>query len=137
MIKQSLWSSVIAAKLGAKYLNESGLLTLTGAKAAADGGTAGMIGYGLAKAAVHHLTLSLAEPKSGLPESAAVVAILPVTLDTPMNRKWMPKADQSTWTSLEFVASTLHKWANGDERPNSGSLVRLVTTGGNTELLTE
>jgi len=27
-----------------------------------------------------------------------------VTLDTPMNRKWMPDADQTTWTPLEFVA---------------------------------
>jgi len=34
MVKQSLWSSVIAAKLAAKFLNEGGVLTLTGAKAA-------------------------------------------------------------------------------------------------------
>ena len=27
-----------------------------------------------------------------------------VTLDTPMNRKLMPDADQTTWTPLEFVA---------------------------------
>ena len=27
-----------------------------------------------------------------------------ITLDTPMNRKWMSKADFSSWTSLEFVA---------------------------------
>lgn len=63
-----------------------------------------MIGYGLAKAAVHQLTKSLAQKESGLPGDASVVAILPVTLDTPMNRKWMPKADFSTWTPLEFVA---------------------------------
>ena len=59
-----------------------------------------MVGYGMAKAAVHHLTKSLAAPGSGLPDSAVAAAILPVTLDTPMNRKWMAKADQSTWTSL-------------------------------------
>lgn len=34
MIRQSVWSSLIAAKLASKYLNEDGLLTLTGAKAA-------------------------------------------------------------------------------------------------------
>jgi dihydropteridine reductase len=55
-----------------------------------------MIGYGLAKAAVHQLVKSLAEPKSGLPEESTVLALLPITLDTPMNRKWMPKADFST-----------------------------------------
>ena len=37
----------------------------------------GMIGYGLAKAAVHQLTQSLAQPSSGLPEGAVTVAILP------------------------------------------------------------
>lgn len=63
-----------------------------------------MVGYGLAKAAVHQLTKSLALTGSGLPIDSNVVAILPITLDTPMNRKWMPKADFSTWTPLEFVA---------------------------------
>jgi NAD(P)-dependent dehydrogenase (short-subunit alcohol dehydrogenase family) len=64
----------------------------------------GMIGYGMAKAAVHQLTQSLAGPGSGLPDNATALAILPVTLDTPMNRKWMSKADFSTWTPLDFVA---------------------------------
>lgn len=63
-----------------------------------------MIGYGLAKAAVHQLTKSLAEEKSGLPKDSLVVSILPITLDTPMNRKWMPQADHSTWTPLDFIA---------------------------------
>ena len=63
-----------------------------------------MIGYGLAKAAVHQLTKSLGEDKSGLPNGAVAVAILPITLDTPMNRKWMSGADFSTWTTLDYVA---------------------------------
>lgn len=103
MWRQSVWSSLIAASVAAQYLKEGGVLTLTGAKAAL-GETPGMIGYGMAKAAVHHLTKSLAAKDGGLPEGAIAVAILPVTLDTPMNRKWMPKADFSTWTPLEFLA---------------------------------
>ena len=67
-------------------------------------GTPGMIGYGMAKAAVHQLVKSLAASDGGLPANSSVFAILPVTLDTPMNRKWMPKADHSSWTPLEFVA---------------------------------
>lgn len=63
-----------------------------------------MIGYGMAKAAVHHLTESLAGENSGLPNGAVCLSILPITLDTPMNRKWMPNADFSTWTPLEFIA---------------------------------
>ena len=36
-----------------------------------------MLGYGMAKAAVHQLVKGLAEEKGGLPPSASVVAILP------------------------------------------------------------
>lgn len=63
-----------------------------------------MIGYGVAKSAVHHLTKSIADKDGGLPSNSCALAILPITLDTPMNRKWMPNADFSTWTPLEFIA---------------------------------
>ena len=135
MVKQSQWSSVIAAKLAAEFLTEGGFLGLTGAKAALEA-TPGMIGYGMAKAAVHHMTKSLAAKGGGLPENVTVLSILPVTLDTPMNRKWMPKADTSSWTPLEFVAQQLYQWSSSqDERPESGSLVQLITTDGKTELV--
>ena len=38
------------------------------------------------QAAVHQLTKSLASDGSGLPKDCLSVALLPVTLDTPMNR---------------------------------------------------
>lgn len=63
-----------------------------------------MIGYGMAKAAVHQLTKSLAKKDGGLPKNSLVTAILPVTLDTPMNRKWMAKADTTSWTPMEFIS---------------------------------
>ena len=53
-----------------------------------------MIGYGLSKAAVHQLTASLAQEKGGLPKDAHVSCILPITLDTPMNRKFMANAGE-------------------------------------------
>lgn len=134
MWKQSVWSSSIAATIAASHLKENGILTLTGAKAALDG-TPGMIGYGMAKAAVHQLTKSLAAKDSGMPANSMVVSILPITLDTPMNRKWMPKADFSTWTPLTFIAETFWKWANGQERPENGSLVQLVTADFQTKLV--
>ncbi|XP_050298220.1 dihydropteridine reductase [Anthonomus grandis grandis] len=134
MWNQSVCSSVIAATLASKFLKEGGVLQLTGAKAALDA-TPGMIGYGMAKAAVHHLTKSLAGKDSGLPTNSTVLAILPITLDTPMNRKWMPKADFSTWTPLEFIADLFVKWAKGDDRPDSGSLVQLVTKESKTSLV--
>ena len=36
---------------------------------------------------------------------------------------------------IEFVSSLLLKWAVGEDRPESGSLVKLVTEGGNTSLV--
>ncbi|XP_026464449.1 LOW QUALITY PROTEIN: dihydropteridine reductase-like [Ctenocephalides felis] len=134
MWRQSVWSSLIASAIAAKHLKEGGLLTLTGAKAALEG-TPGMIGYGMAKAAVHQLTRSLGGENSGLPKESAAVAILPVMLDTPMNRKWMPKADTSTWTPLEYLADLFVKWTKGSDRPVSGSLIQVVTTDSKTQLI--
>jgi len=134
MWKQSVWSSIIASSIAAKHLKEGGLLSLTGAKPALEG-TPGMIGYGMAKAAVHQLVKSLAASGGGLPNESTVLAILPVTLDTPMNRKWMAKADHSTWTSLEFVSELMEQWTNKEDRPPNGSLVQLITENGDTKLI--
>lgn len=134
MWKQSVWTSSISAAVGAQFLKTGGFLALTGANAALEG-SPGMIGYGMAKAAVHHLTKSLAAKDSGLPEDSLVIAILPVTLDTPMNRKWMAKADFTTWTPLEFIAEIFLKWTNGVERPQNGSLIQLVTKDSKTNLI--
>jgi len=134
MWRASVWPSSISASLAARHLKEGGMVVLPGA-APALVGTPGMAGYGMAKAAVHHLTQSLASSGSGLPDNCLAAALLPITLDTPMNRKWMAKADQSTWTPLEFVSSLLLKWAQGEDRPVSGSLVKLVTEGRSTSLV--
>jgi NAD(P)-dependent dehydrogenase (short-subunit alcohol dehydrogenase family) len=59
--------------------HSNGLLVLTGANASL-GPTPGMIGYGMAKAAVHHLVKSLSSEGSGLPAGSVVNAILPYVL---------------------------------------------------------
>ncbi|KAF2361301.1 NAD(P)-binding domain [Trinorchestia longiramus] len=133
MWQQSVWSSIITAQAAAKFLKPGGLVVLPGAHPALEG-TAGMMGYGMAKAAVHQLTKSLAGSGSGMPEGAAAVAILPITLDTPMNRKWMSKADFSKWTPLDFVAKTVEGWVKNEGRPASGSLVQLITQDNVTQL---
>jgi len=135
MLQQSVWSSYIAASLAPKFLRENGILVLTGAQPALNA-TPGMIGYGVAKAAVHHLTKSAGDPKGGLPEGAKSLAILPVTLDTPMNRKFM--TPDGTWTPLEDVASILYGWTSSPvDSPPSGSLVQLITKDGKTETKVE
>lgn len=135
MWQQSVWSSSIAASLAAKFLSKTGLITLPGADPALNG-TPGMIGYGMAKAAVHHLVKSLGKPESGLPVKSTALGILPVTLDTPSNRKWMPNADTTSWTPLEFISELLFRWASDPEtRPPTGTLISLKTHNSETSAL--
>ncbi|KAJ2584011.1 hypothetical protein GGH95_000664 [Coemansia sp. RSA 1836] len=123
-IKQSVNTSLIAAHLAARHLRPDGLLVLAGAAPALKG-TPGMIGYGMAKAAVHHLVTSLAMPGSGV--DGRVVGILPVTLDTAENRSAMPSADFSSWTPLNEVVEKLYKWTTSVAECESGKLYSVVT----------
>ncbi|KAJ2455313.1 hypothetical protein EV183_000849 [Coemansia sp. RSA 2336] len=125
-LKQSVHTSLIAANIAARHLKPSGLLVLTGALPAAQGGTPGMIGYGMAKAAVHHMVASLAMGGSGI-DSPRVVGVLPVTLDTPANRSAMPNADHTSWTPLADVADLVYKWATNHSSCENGRLYSLVT----------
>ncbi|KAJ2501129.1 hypothetical protein GGH96_002161 [Coemansia sp. RSA 1972] len=125
-LKQSVNTSLIAAHIAARHLKPNGLLVLTGAVPAQQGGTPGMIGYGMAKAAVHHLIASLAIDGSGI-LSPRVVGILPQTLDTPVNRSVMPEADFSSWTPLDTVAELLYKWASDSDACENGHLYTLIT----------
>lgn len=61
-------------------------------------GTPDMIGYGMAKAAVHQLVKSCATKESGLPIGVTVAGLLPVCIDTEANRQSMPDADFNKWT---------------------------------------
>merc|ERR1712172_466171 len=74
MWKQSVWSSAIASSLASRHLADRGLLVLPGAQPCL-GGTPGMMGYGMAKAAVHQLVKSLACPGSGLPTDACALGL--------------------------------------------------------------
>eukprot|EP00668_Euglena_longa_P033107 GGOE01042624.1.p2 GENE.GGOE01042624.1~~GGOE01042624.1.p2 ORF type:complete len:151 (+),score=20.07 GGOE01042624.1:43-453(+) len=131
MFNQSVMSSVVAAQMARKLGNPGCFLLLPGS-AVAQGGTPTMLAYGMAKAAVHHLAASLSHPEAGLPLDSRVVCLLPVTLDTPMNRSAMPDADRSTWTPLGVVAEQVLEWASGNNLPPNGSLVTMVTKEGKT-----
>ncbi|KAK6028422.1 hypothetical protein OSTOST_05533 [Ostertagia ostertagi] len=68
-----------------------------------------------------------------MPQDACVLALLPITLDTPMNRKWMPNADHSTWTPMLYIAEMLLEWTVAPaKRPESGSLLKVRTVEGET-----
>ena len=73
--------------------------------------------------------------KSGLPKGVDVIATLPITIDTPMNRRFMADADFGSWTKREFISELLINWMeNKEKRPENGSLVKFTTVGGVTSL---
>ncbi|KAJ3278721.1 hypothetical protein HK104_002079 [Borealophlyctis nickersoniae] len=93
-----------------------------------------MIAYGLAKASVHQLVKSLASEGSGLPAGARANAILPITLDTPANRKFAAAdTDFSTWTPMDVIAEQFLAWASKKQSPTTGTLYKVATEKGKTD----
>jgi len=83
--------------------------------------TGGMIAYTTSKAAVASLTQCLAEELKD--DAIQVNAILPSVLDTPANRRDMPKADFDSWPKLAEVAEAIAFLAGPENRVTSGALV--------------
>lgn len=82
---------------------------------------AGMTAYTVAKAGVAALTVALAEEvaKNGI----LVNAVAPSIMDTPANRKAMPKANFEAWPAVEDVAATILFLASPDNRVTRGAIV--------------
>ena len=66
---------------------------------------ASMTAYTAAKAAVAALTVALGEEIAK--DDILVSAVAPSIMDTPANRKSMPKADYDSWPKVEEVAATI------------------------------
>ena len=82
---------------------------------------AGMTAYTASKAAVAALTAALAEEVAG--RDILVNAVAPSIMDTPLNRKAMPKADFSAWPKVEEVAATIVFLASPGNKVTRGAVV--------------
>ena len=80
--------------------------------------SAGMLAYAVSKAAVVSLTQSLAEELK--PEGIWVNAIAPSIMDTPDNRRAMPKADFDRWPKVDDIARAVVYLASPDNALTSG-----------------
>ncbi len=82
---------------------------------------AGMAAYTASKAGVAALTVALAEEvvKDGI----LVNAVAPSIMDTPANRKAMPKADYAVWPKVGEVAQTILFLASPDNQVTRGGIV--------------
>jgi NAD(P)-dependent dehydrogenase (short-subunit alcohol dehydrogenase family) len=82
---------------------------------------AGMVAYTASKAALAALTVALGEEVAR--QDILVNAVAPVTMDTPANRRAMPKADFSLWTKVEDVAATILYLASSENRITRSAVV--------------
>jgi NAD(P)-dependent dehydrogenase (short-subunit alcohol dehydrogenase family) len=82
---------------------------------------AGMTVYTASKAAVAALTVALAEEVAS--HGILVNAVAPSILDTPDNRKAMPKAKHETWPKVGEVANTILFLASPDNKVTRGAIV--------------
>ena len=99
---------------------QGGSVVAVGSRAAETGG-AGMVAYAVSKVAVHALVRVLALENTTY--GVRFNAVLPGTIDTPANRRAMPDADRSKWTSPEAIAGVMAFLLSSESAPTTGALV--------------
>lgn len=101
----NLMTALNASRAAIPHLIASGAgrIVNIGAMGALQAG-AGMGAYAASKAAVHRLTEALASELKG---KVTVNAVLPSTIDTPANRRDMPKADFGAWVTADELANVI------------------------------
>jgi NAD(P)-dependent dehydrogenase (short-subunit alcohol dehydrogenase family) len=82
---------------------------------------ASMTAYTASKAAVAAFTVALAEELKA--ENISLIALAPSTIDTPTNRKDMPKADHASWVKPASIAELIVAHIGLSETINSGALI--------------
>lgn len=97
----------------------AGRIVNVGAMAALQSG-AGMGAYAASKAGVHRLTEALAAELKG---KVTVNAVLPSTIDTPANRRDMPKADFAAWVTADELANVILFLASDAASAVTGALL--------------
>jgi NAD(P)-dependent dehydrogenase (short-subunit alcohol dehydrogenase family) len=106
-------------------LSDGGAIVNVGA-AASEHAAAGMGPYAASKAAVARLTEALAAELGG---RIRVNAVMPLTMDTPANRRDMPNVDPRTWTTPGAVADAIVFLASPQSRAINGALVPVANPG--------
>ncbi len=122
-IDMNLVSSLLCCRAAVRAMSGSGgRIVNVAARAGLEWRSgAGMVAYAASKAAVAALTAALAEEVAK--EDILVNAVAPSIMDTPANRRDMPKADHTLWPKVEEVAATILFLASPDNRVTRGAVV--------------
>jgi NAD(P)-dependent dehydrogenase (short-subunit alcohol dehydrogenase family) len=127
---ESEWTSMMSANLGTLYavcraalprlLERGGSVVTVASRLALEGG-AGSAAYAASKAGVAALTRVLALENEA--RGVRFNCVLPGIIDTPANRKAMPKADTSGWTPPASIARVVAFLLSPESSAVNGALV--------------
>ena len=122
LYRVNLRTAVAASKAALPYLEKSTCASIVniGAIGAVKAG-AGMGAYAASKAGIFKLTEALAEELKE--KDITVNAILPSIIDTPPNRKDMPKANFDHWVKPEQLGGVVVFLVSEHARPITGALI--------------
>ena len=122
MFAMNLKTALNASRSALPYLLKSGAGRIVNVGAqAANRAAEGMGPYAASKAAVHRLTESLADELKL--KNVTVNAVLPSTIDTPLNRTEMPNADFTRWVAPNDLAAVMLFLASDAARAVTGALI--------------
>lgn len=119
----NLRTAVAASKAALAHLPDGGRIVNIGA-ASAFKGSAGVAAYAASKSGVMRFTESLAEELK--PRGITVNAVLPSVIDTPPNRKDMPKADFDRWVKPAQLADVIVFLLSNQASAITGALIPVV-----------
>jgi NAD(P)-dependent dehydrogenase (short-subunit alcohol dehydrogenase family) len=130
------WERMLRVNLGTVYavcraalphlLEGGGSVVTVGARLVETGG-AGAAGYVVSKAGVQALTrvLALENRDRGIRFNC----VAPAIIDTPDNRRAMPQADASRWTSPAAIARVIAFLLSADSAPTTGATIPVDARG--------
>ena len=121
MLRTNLDTAAHVCRAALPHLRKQGGSVVAVGSRAAEADGAGMAAYAVSKVAVHALVRVLAVENA--PHRVRVNAVLPGTIDTEANRRAMPNADRSRWTSPEAIAEVIVFLLSSESAPTTGALV--------------
>lgn len=116
----NLRTAVAASKAALAHLPDGGRIVNIGAASALKAG-AGVAAYTASKSGVMRFTESLADELKS--RGITVNAVLPSIIDTPPNRKDMPKADFAKWVQPAALAGVIVFLLSDAASPITGALI--------------
>ena len=122
MYALNLKTALNACRAALPFLIESGAgrIVNVGAQSALHAAS-GFGPYAASKSAVHRLTEALANELKQ--KGVSVNAVLPSIIDTPANRRDMPKADFSRWVAPADLAAVMLFLASDEAKAITGALI--------------